>query len=76
MNYFSCTCSECEFCFPYNDLNFVCAGGAREGEKEKLFYKKYGDTIKREELLEVHYCEGFHQGLGYYFRKNFRLHNC
>ena len=69
MNYFCCTCSECEFCFPCNDLYFVCAGGAREGEEEKLYYKKYGDIIRREELFKTHYCEGFHQGLGYFFER-------
>lgn len=62
MNFFCCTCSECEFCFPHDGLNFVCAGGS----KDEKFYKNYGDIIKREELFRTHYCEGFHQGLGYF----------
>lgn len=66
---FRCTCSECEFCFPYDGLDFVCAGGS---DDKKLYYKNYGDIIKREELLEPHYCKGFHQGLGYYISKFLR----
>ena len=69
MNYFYCVCSECEFCFPHNNSDFVCAGGARCEEEKKYFYKKYGETIKREELFRPHYCEGFHQGLGCFFEK-------
>lgn len=42
MNYFCCTCSECEFCFPHNNLGFVCAGGSRCEEEEK-----YRNTIIR-----------------------------
>lgn len=66
MNYFCCTCRECELCFPYG-VDFVCAGGSR-GKDEELYYKKYGDIIKRQELDELHYCKGFHQGLGHYLK--------
>jgi hypothetical protein len=71
MDYYNCTCSQCEFCFPYG-VDFVCAGGSR-GEDEELYYKHYGDIIKRHELEELHYCEGFHQGMGYYFNIYLRV---
>ena len=61
------TCRECEFCFR-NGSGFVCAGGS-SGEDEELYYKKYGDIIKRQELDEYHRCAGFHQGLRYYLKK-------
>ena len=70
MNCSCCTCRECELCFPLDGdgVDFVCAGGSR-GEEEELYYKKYGDTIKRQELDKYHNCIGFHQGLPYYLKK-------
>lgn len=70
-----CTCRECEFCFPDNNLGFVCAGGSRGKDEELFYFKKYGEMIKRHELDKYHNCLGFHQGLGYYLSKNFR-YNC
>lgn len=69
MNCSCCTCRECELCFPLDGVDFVCAGGSRPGEEEELYYKKYGDTIKRQELDKYHSCMGFHQGLAYYLKK-------
>lgn len=68
MNCSCCTCRECELCFQLDGVDFVCAGGSR-GEEEELYYKKYGDTIKRQELDKYHNCIGFHQGLAYYLKK-------
>jgi len=66
---FSCACRECELCFP-RGVDFICAGGSI-GEDE-LYYKRYGDIIRIQELDKYHYCMGFHQGLGYFWDKEMR----